>query len=606
VSKFVVADQSLSFVGGHYFEYATQMLAAAEQRGLQPFLGAHHDLGHDEPLLENREVIRAFRGNAYASVIHKLQRANRRVAAAGLRRSMMLRRWRGQIDCWRYGLRYRRVKREYAQSLDQIWAGSQLAPGDHFFLATTNPLDLAGLAGWARENPAARDIHWHLQIHFPLVDTETWYARESRQFDDLTMDSPAMLQDLLQTLPRSRVHLYTTTDSLAGQLQHYFGESFQTLPYPVSPTLATLRDGVQEKRLLRARCAGDARVEKGAEYWPHLVAALKDDYFATGRLQLALQTKSVDELPESLRKLIADCQSPAGGQSDSAPVVPLPWPLAPAEYLQYLAGSDIGLLMYDPLIYQVRCSGVLVEMLSAGVPVVAPAGCWLADQIAEPIFAHQEHLRDRLPVVANLTTGQLDWQVAAENRLSGGITVGVDTPCAKTPAVVTQVDVPTHAKQLLILLKRDEPNPWNRYLSVSVEQRGDSAGRLKLSRDIVGHRSGDRPATVLVPLDGRARRVEIRLQTAFGHEPLTLRKLDCCFLASGGAELPRGAVGLLSSDRSQVPELLRNVVDHYDHYAKTARKFAATWAPIHTARQVLADLLERAGNCELAPQEQAA
>ena len=39
--------------------------------------------------------------------------------------------------------------------------------------------------------------------------------------------------------------------------------------------------------------------------------------------------------------------------------------------------AQIGLLLYDRHAYRSRCSGVLVEFLCAGVPVIVPSGTWL-------------------------------------------------------------------------------------------------------------------------------------------------------------------------------------------------------------------------------------
>jgi len=596
VPKFIVLDHSLRFVGGHYFEYALQMLRAAEREGWQPALGAHWDLGEQPELLRNWEIYRSFRGSNYASILHKLYRSRRQLAAA--QRESGPRAWgkvaRYRLDRWRYKRRYQRLKQNYAASLDEIWNGCRVKPGDQMFLATTMPLDMAGLADWARRNSAAREVDWHLQIHFPLIDTETWYAHSSRQFGKLLLDAPEMLQDLLRVLPRDRVHLYATTDSLAGQLHHCLGEPFQTLPYPVNTALADLRADVAPHSPLRATCAGEGHGAKGVGHWPRVVAALKDDYFASGRLQLALQTKAVDELPAALRKLTADLAAPADGRAAQSPVVHAAWPLSPPDYLRFLGGSDIGLLMYDSMVYHVRCSGVLVEMLSAGVPVVAPAGCWLADQISEPIYAHQEQLRERLPVLANLTMAQLDWKIAVANPVEPGIIVGVDTPCASFPGAVCLAAVPAHASHLLLLLDRDAPNPWNYYSSVRVDQQDAEGRTCQRRRDILGYRDSGGRMTLLVPLESQSRQVEIRLQTAFGHEPFLLRRMDCCFLAASDFSQPaRGAVGQVASDAGQVAECLRDIVDHYDHYDKTARAFAAGWAPVHTAGQVLSDLTAR-------------
>jgi hypothetical protein len=39
-------------------------------------------------------------------------------------------------------------------------------------------------------------------------------------------------------------------------------------------------------------------------------------------------------------------------------------------------------LPYDARHYFSRCSGVLIEALGAGIPVIAPANCWMGAQIA--------------------------------------------------------------------------------------------------------------------------------------------------------------------------------------------------------------------------------
>ncbi|HTU26062.1 MAG TPA: hypothetical protein VMF30_11725, partial [Pirellulales bacterium] len=343
--KFVVLDHSLRFVGGHYFEYALQMLRAAEREHWQPALGAHWDLGEQPELLQNWEVYRSFRGSNYASILTKLYRSRRQLAAArqGSGPTAWAKTAKYRCDRWRYKRRYVGLKRSYAASLDEIWQGCRIERGDQMFLATTMPLDVAGLADWARQNPAARDVDWHLQFHFPLIDTETWYAHNTRQFGKQLLDAPELLQDLLRVLPRNRVHLYATTESLAGQLHHCLGERFQTLPYPVNTALADLRRAVTPHRPLRATCAGEGHGLKGVGHWPRVVGALRDDYFATGRLQLALQTKQLEDLPEPLRRLSADLAAPVEGREARSPVVHAPWPLAPPDYLKFLGESDIGL-----------------------------------------------------------------------------------------------------------------------------------------------------------------------------------------------------------------------------------------------------------------------
>ena len=56
-------------------------------------------------------------------------------------------------------------------------------------------------------------------------------------------------------------------------------------------------------------------------------------------------------------------------------------PLPSGEYWGALKDSDIVLLLYDSKNYAVRSSGVLVEALATGTPVIVPAGTWMARQV---------------------------------------------------------------------------------------------------------------------------------------------------------------------------------------------------------------------------------
>ena len=123
-----------------------------------------------------------------------------------------------------------------------------------------------------RENSSARDVDWHLQFHLPPVDTDTWYSHASRQYGEFLLGAPEMLQDLLRVLPRERVHLYATTQAVAGQLEHCLGEPFQTLPWPVHRSLAALRAGAAAGNPLRASVPGRHVRRKGPSTGRKLLA----------------------------------------------------------------------------------------------------------------------------------------------------------------------------------------------------------------------------------------------------------------------------------------------------------------------------------------------
>ncbi len=92
-----------------------------------------------------------------------------------------------------------------------------------------------------------------------------------------------------------------------------------------------------------------------------------------------------------LMRALDSTVSDLGAHSATPPVVYAPFPLDLERYAELVRSSDIGLLLYDSTRYYARCSGVLLEMLSAGVPVIVPGGCWLSEQIHDE---NQRHLRD--------------------------------------------------------------------------------------------------------------------------------------------------------------------------------------------------------------------
>jgi hypothetical protein len=597
--KLVIMDQMLRDKKGHYFEYDVQMLAGAQLAGWQPILAANRDFADAAELSPEWQVVRAFHDPGFPSVLHKLYAARRKLATAG-RRKVSIAQWYHRINCWRYGWRYSRRKNSYGDALDQIFSECRLETGDQILVPTALPFAIAELAHWARRRQAAQQVDWHLLLHFPLVEAATWYARGNRPLDDLLGAAPLIFEDLRRALPRGNVHLYATTPSLAAHLEHCLQAPFATLPYPVNPALATLRRGTKPGRPLRVSSPGAARAEKQGQHWPRLVEVLSADYLATGRVQLAVQAQSSADIPAPLRKFVdntSNCH-----EARHSPVICAPWPLPAEEYLQFLAGADIGLLMYDPATYHVRCSAVLMELLSAGVPSIVPAGSALADELAEPNFAHHERVREPARILANVTNDQFDWKAGLQNPKDESPIVAVDTPEEIASAAVARTDVPSGATHALVQFHRDEPNPFNRYASVTVRQFGGRGEAYGTSCDVVSPRASGRPATVLVPLRHGCRQIEIELKTALGHEPVVYRGLECCFLDAPGP-VPRGAVGLAASDADQVADCLRDIVDHYQHYAQTAADFATIWARKHTAGGVIDALTRRAADPYTGPHQ---
>jgi hypothetical protein len=140
---------------------------------------------------------------------------------------------------------------------------------------------------------------------------------------------------------------------------------------------------------------GGARVEKGFHLLSQAVFFLRKAYpeKIVWRLQAPVSnTLEEPEVIETRRHLTAI-------RDGSVDLVERH--LSSAEFQSLLLSADIVLLPYLPEFYRARSSGILVQVLAAGKPVIVPSGTWLSSQtdglgaveFAEPLDFHDAILQ---------------------------------------------------------------------------------------------------------------------------------------------------------------------------------------------------------------------
>src|SRR5688572_26061753 len=67
MSRFVLIDHSLKGVGGHHFEYATHVLAAARRAGFEAILATHRKFSPSAARLADCPVHPLFRQTTYGA-----------------------------------------------------------------------------------------------------------------------------------------------------------------------------------------------------------------------------------------------------------------------------------------------------------------------------------------------------------------------------------------------------------------------------------------------------------------------------------------------------------------------------------------------------------
>jgi hypothetical protein len=287
------------------------------------------------------------------------------------------------------------------------------------------------------------------------------------------------------------------------------------------------------------------------------VDALWDPHLRTGRVQLVVQTR-----PGKVRLALPPVHDGV------RPIVYAPVGLPRESYVDLVRQADVGLLLYDAERYYTRCSGVLLEMLCTGVSVIVPAGSWLAEQIAEPIQLHRDGLAE--------TSGP---QLPVAGRTSFG----------SRPARF-DVEIPPNTRGLLVSCTASEPLGPGVYVRLDARQLDERGGPLGSCTEVLGPREPGRPMRALLRLTEGARRLDLGLRNAFGEASVALEHVVATPLPQS-SDVPAGAIGCIAAEPAAAPALVREVIEHHEHYRRTCASFAPTFRARHDAADVLRLLL---------------
>jgi hypothetical protein len=280
-------------------------------------------------------------------------------------------------------------------------------------------------------------------------------------------------------------------------------------------------------------------------------------------------------------------------EETDAPIVAVKHPLPDGDYHELLRRSHVGLFLYDSQRYHSRCSGILVEMLSAGVPVIVPAGCWLSEQIAEVTYEHLDRLQRQGKVIQQTEVPRRQWR--AGNPESPDSVGGRHQPTLEAAGpgeepAIADVSVPAGAAQILVSFHWASDNPPGAYLRVetsSPEQAASGGPAAKVA--VVGSRQSPGPVHVLAALEPNQTVLRLRLQNAYQRMPLQVSDVQVTYLAAppGQSGYPRARVGVSVADTSQVPAAVREMIVHREHYLQSAQEYSQLWNVAHAPRRTV-------------------
>lgn len=552
--KFLLLDNSLFVLGGHHHEYAAHILSAARDLGLEPILACGTRLEETKAFPPGCAIHRVFPYESYgwhSQISIEPHRLRRRDAFA--------RRWRSAplaaiarelLDVRHWWRRLRRApgrivqQAAFARACRRLFSQVSLNPDDHVFLPTVSEFDLTCLSRYLHSAPKhVRQLQWHAQVHLPILEGD-----ESEHADQQprTRYVRQTLQAAFERMSGVDLRLYATTTGLQQQYASIAGREFTPLPYPVTAAIPREAPRPPAGGPLRILCAGSPRKEKGRDQLQQLVEALWTDYLKTGRVQLIVQAVDRGQLPTAP-------PPPAG----IMPLIHAPFPLSREDYSALIQEADLGLLLYDRRPYYVRCSGVLLELLAVGRPVIVAGGCWLGEQVAR---ANADYLSRRAS----------DASPARRQKGSGP---------------TQRFAVPPEAGAVVLRGPTDRERyaaPTWRWL-----QRDAQQNRLRSADAHAAYASLPRHHTVIALA---ATCTEFELRPFDSARSANSPTVDVGWLVGPrkpGGCVPSGAIGLETNGVADVVDSIEQMLHHAAHYRAEAQSFARGIREAHDPRQTV-------------------
>ncbi|MFO0905587.1 MAG: hypothetical protein U0939_21430 [Pirellulales bacterium] len=564
MARFYLIDNSLKSEGGHHFDYDRNVLIAAERQGWEPILASHRRFRMRHRLPPQWKVRYLFPhstysrysymyGSAAAPLLLDAPEADGPAKSWIGRLTRRWRRWRAAAEC-----------RTFASACRRLFDEFPAQRGDIVFFPTMSDLDLAGLAEFLRHAPATLDPDWHFQFHrsYPVSERSGGAARGlelMRQF----------LQQLSPAWEGRRLYGHATTVQLAQRFQALQGWPVDQLNHAVDVEVLSRRrrresPETKSQRPLRVLLAGGSRPEKGSSQLARLVDLYQSQSTTQRPVQVWVQAKRPQRLGIP-RLHVATLEELRGDALPTSPrVIALPHPLGVEDYMALFEKVDAGLCLHDPREYQERCSGVLVELLAAGLPVLVPDACWLAEETATAGQPWAEALWQRCAANDDARTHSLRFQ------LDGPHSVASQT-----------VSAPAAAQRLLLRYRRLPEHTAQGWLRVSLEPAGEP-GRSWVSYIPSGPEGS--PWTLVAPWRFHREAVRIQVSVIGASASRLEAPLELSWDFEAG---PTGAVGLTADGVEQFAQRLRELVDHFEHFQATALQHGMTYALSHHPSRVI-------------------
>ena len=371
-------DDNIVGTGGHFLELASLLADGAKDLGYAPRLAVHQKFNEQHGDLICEPIFSIHRMRRWSLGVDGASSVKRNTQGAPIGSSRLERVWHQLWDPFsRQSFRPENMLKAWSDGFLQVVRQKKLHPEDRIIVNTGDDFQLLALTGALRKLRSDHPLTVHVILHFALYEGGS-VNEEAKLYGE-------QVNDAISMIGQHTVHLHATTEPLAKQLEEV-GVHATAIPYPVRPRS---ENGSQpsvlkiQQQPLSIVLAGLPRAEKGRGQMKSVLSEMWGSHLQTGNFRMAMQVPEKRwqrMVPLHLRSVFRNAIDNQGQDPENRLEVQS-GNLDEESYSRFLDSADVGLFLYNPERYVARCSGVLLELLIRGVPVVVPKRCWLSDQL---------------------------------------------------------------------------------------------------------------------------------------------------------------------------------------------------------------------------------
>lgn len=371
-------DDNIVGTGGHFLELASLLAIGAKDLGYAPRLAVNQKFNEQHVDLICEPVFSIQRMRRWSLGVDGTSRVKRNTHGLAISSSSLERIWHRLRDtCSRPNFRPENMLQAWSEGFLRVVRQKKMRREDRIVVNTGDDFQLLALTRALRQLGSDNPLTVHVILHFALYEGDS-ISGEARRYGE-------QVNDAISMIGQHTVHLHATTEPLSRQLAEV-GVDATAIPYPVRTRLKSKnQEGILklQRQPLNIVLAGLPRAEKGRGQMKSVLSEMWGSHLQTGNFRLAMQVPDKRwqrMVPLHLRSVFRKALDNQGQEPENRLEVQS-GNLDEKAYNRFLDSADVGLFLYNPKRYVARCSGILLEMLIRGVPVLVPKGCWLSEQL---------------------------------------------------------------------------------------------------------------------------------------------------------------------------------------------------------------------------------